>query len=432
MEYKSIYDDLEIGDIIIVSSTNQNLSKKKQLVSWMNYSGQKVAYKMFQESSNFIFSDDYNHFKYTHVILGLSNGIFMESVKGAGVKVFSLNELIKLFDSDYSNDFRVIRHLNLDEKMKEKIFKAAEFHYQESYNINILKSKKRFGYAYCSEFIANVFGKVDIPLNSQYRTYPIDILNLLNDSSRWDEVTNLYKKVFEDKHCREFGELLIYSFLKLHQQNDLSRMISKFTNRYSYSQISFYDSLYKKDFSNLDKTIESTSMENNFDIELDEILEKAETTIGTLEILQLNIKSVIKELEEQKDLTSEQLNTTWKQTETLEDIHSKTNQKVYEINEVLNIYSKINGLWNQILTIDDSDNIIHTDEYKKVLENIERVNPILSDLSSKFKNIRDFILELSAIQKTIPKSEPLFDCLTRYSNLFYLLCNNYTIRLDNK
>lgn len=170
----------KIGDILLV----QNKSKK----SLLN--------RMFQA----IVSRKIKPAKYSHVILCLSKGIYIEAMKyekndeGFGVDFLCIKELKKRFKSEYNPNWKIIRNTTLTKKQEDKIYKKSMFFFGQSYNKNfIVQMTNKNSYhdsSYCSELVSRIYQDLEIKFNVS-EVWPNDI-DAISQQDDWIDVTQEY------------------------------------------------------------------------------------------------------------------------------------------------------------------------------------------------------------------------------------------------
>ncbi len=373
--------NFEIGDIILVSSTNQSLKVYSRIIPYVNYTSQQIG--------TFKFKKNYN---YTHVILSLSKELFIDSTPENGIEVYCLGDLINNFSKLYNSNFKVIRNKNvkLNILLKEKLFKAAEYYYGQSYNWQMLSKKEYLHKSYCSDFISNVYNRINIKIKDEKPIWPIHIYELI-ENNNWEDITEEYEKYFNDyKKTKELSKdnnlLNIFRisdlFKRFHKNKVLINTINEFTNRYDTSNKSFYNELYPN---------EDIKIQNNDDILLEDKytpinFKEMESIFGNLKTFASTIKFYIEEDNSNNLLKNEDVQINWNIHTNVESIQKITNDRIIELYNTLNLLDELNVY------------------YKKNIQNIVEHYPLFN--IKKEENIKNFIKEF---QKLFPIPDNLKD-----------------------
>ena len=231
---KKYREDMEIGDILFVQSDKKFIALAQKTTHYLNKRG----------TSSVVYKD----FHFTHVILSLGKGLFIDSVGGRGVSVFTLKKLIDDFENVYTDNFKVFRNKTLTDKHKETIFKKAEFYLFEDYNlIGINSKRKRQGKSYCSELIKNIYEETEIPISNSYKAHPIDLYEKFLDNKNWDDnITEHYKDIVDRNDSLDIftsnGYLEIFSTNLL--MNTLIKSVNVYTSNFKTLPKSSYFSIY--------------------------------------------------------------------------------------------------------------------------------------------------------------------------------------------
>lgn len=224
----------EIGDIILISN-KACLSKVQRCLQTLG--SLKIS-------------------KYSHAILALSQGIYIEAMKDNNkndkydIDIFCINELKKRFESDYYNNWKVIRYKKIDSTIQNKIFENANYFYGQKYNSNpiskVFKHKYKIDSSYCSELVQRIYEKAGIILDYCERDFwPVHLERLTKrHKDDWEDVTSLYDKkcsnfydeIFYNDLCNDHRKLKNYIFLnyKKHLEiceniNDMKKFINSVT-----------------------------------------------------------------------------------------------------------------------------------------------------------------------------------------------------------
>ncbi len=241
MKNKKIIDYLCVGDILFVGS--------QTIIGWTLKTGQKFTKARYKKS-----------FDYSHVILSLGKGLFIESSKKKGVSILTSIDLLEKMDTSYYKDnYRVFRNeiISNSKEMKRKIFMSAEYYYGQTYNkcfyqkICDYPNFKREKHAYCSQLIYNIYNSaLNLKLKPKKNSddvFPIHIWDMLNDSADWKEVTNDLK--FMLKNMKKYQEKYQLDFKKDQTFDILDKKIIINNNKDRENVFSIYDILlYHQNF----------------------------------------------------------------------------------------------------------------------------------------------------------------------------------------
>jgi len=228
---KSFYpQNLDIGDIILVSS-------KKPI---------KIAQRIKKGKT------DEN--KYTHVIIVINLGMFIEATKNKKVRVFCYDELKKRLNKNY-RDWKVIRKKDLTNEDKQKIFKNSLYFLDQKYNYNFLSVNKREEASYCSELFYKIYKKSKIKTKCKALKkninifWPVDVAKLdLLCPKEWQDITNIVSTYNKNKY-EIFNETIITNLCKnniIHYINFIQKL-----NQVSYESITNTHNYLKKINKNL-------------------------------------------------------------------------------------------------------------------------------------------------------------------------------------
>jgi len=176
---KILLDSLCVGDILFVES--------KDKAGIFNSFAQRMLTKLNLKEK----------FKYTHVILSLGKGLFIESNMDNGVSILTCLDLSEKINIYYIDNYKIFRNkiVSKNKEMKRKIFMSAEYYYGQKYNLLFVVSQtKRNGHAYCSQLVYNIYkDAINLELKSKSflnDVFPIHIWNILNANNEWYEVTS--------------------------------------------------------------------------------------------------------------------------------------------------------------------------------------------------------------------------------------------------
>lgn len=221
----------EIGDIILISN-KACLSKIQRCLQTLG--SLKIS-------------------KYSHAILALSQGIYIEAMKDNNkndkydIDIFCINELKKRFESDYYDNWKVIRYKKIDSTIQNKIFENANYFYGQKYNSNpigkVFKHKYKINSSYCSELVQRIYEKAGIILDYCERDFwPVHLERLTKrHKDDWEDVTSLYDKKCSNFHddnfyndlCNDHRKLKNYIFLNYKKHLEICENINdmkKFMN----------------------------------------------------------------------------------------------------------------------------------------------------------------------------------------------------------
>lgn len=231
MNKKFCIENQKVGDIILVS--NKAISSHIQRVGQTVFSLKK---------SN-----------YSHAILALEKGIYIEAMKGKHIKnnidIICIDELQKRFQTEYKDNWKIVRLKKINSSIQEKIVQEAQYFYGQLYNSNPL-NKRVFGKHYtnasfCSELVQRIYEKSNIQIGKKNQDiWPLD-LDLLTKKSKgkWHDVTSQYKR-----RCPSSHDDSLYVNLCLIKKSFSGKILLA-----QKAQISMIDKI--NDFSNLFESI---------------------------------------------------------------------------------------------------------------------------------------------------------------------------------
>lgn len=389
----------------------------------MNYTGQKLGTKTF-----------YKDYIYTHAILVLSQGLYIESTGGKGVVVFSANDLINRFKNEYNEDFKVIRNIKVNNRdIQKKIFVKAEYYYEQKYNSAFILPWKRKARSYCSELIANIYKDVEIPFRKPlYATWPIHLLREFDKNDDWKDVTEDYiinlnnlKKIQSDEQSNyllDNATLLVTLFISQHKHNDAMRLIKQCTNNYQVTTSSFYDIMYNSQISENYKELEKYEYEP---INFDQILNSQKTMLGRLKTIEPIIQNYIEEKNGSHNITDEDIQTSWKEENNQKIIKEKIDSKIDTLLYIVKENYKINLQYN-------SNIIFYTVYYKNdelsipIKEKVDIKN-YLSKFKEEYSIAEDIELTLKEIIKLIENNDSFLN--EARDEVFFNIINLHTMSL---
>lgn len=164
--------------------------------------------------------------KYSHVILCLSNGIYIEAMKYKknnqkfGIDFLSIKELKKRFKSEYDPNWKVIRNTTLTKDQQSKIYEKSMYFFGQRYNNNFIVKKTNkgsyHGSSYCSELVSRIYQDIGITFNAS-EVWPADI-DTISEENDWVDITWEYsndseisddiKAVFNDDSFENWCQLI--------------------------------------------------------------------------------------------------------------------------------------------------------------------------------------------------------------------------------
>ena len=408
---------MEIGDILFVDSNNKNGNYKDKILRYFNIKGQYL----FSKNKSF---NKYRNFHFTHVILSLGKGLFIESIPDTGVWIFQLQKLIDDFEKVYSVDFKVFRNKTLTEEQREKIFKRAEYYLFEKYNNNFINDKnKKKGKSYCSELIKNIYEEIGIKLSNSYRAFPIELYDFILADDNWNEdALDNYKFKINTKNSSDisFSNFYFELFSINMLMNTFIRGTNIITNNFKYLPESAYSIIHSNQNNsalNIDEFDISCLAKENKDNENI----KQSDIFSLLKLLICDIKEIDNDsyLEE---LSNDNLITHWQDKINVEMAKALVSKDKEEKNKFLT--ESINILENfftQIVTliVYYKHDIIKEKDYCKL-------KYFCSFVKSNFPNDIDVTTE-------IIKFENILDNESYQKIIFFINCINYInkFNLDN-
>jgi hypothetical protein len=172
----------EIGDIILIS--NQATTSKVQ--------------RGLQSIGSFKYS------KFSHAILALEKGIYIEAMKDKKTKnnitIFCIDELKKRLKKEYKDNWKIVRFKNINSDIQKEILQSADYFYGQKYNSNPfykkVNNKHNIKSSFCSELVQRIYDKSNIKIGRIYQDiWPVH-LDLLTKKSKdkWEDVTYKYNK----------------------------------------------------------------------------------------------------------------------------------------------------------------------------------------------------------------------------------------------
>lgn len=169
---------LNAGDILLVNNR-----------TWYNIVGQMLLRKRSSVNT-------------THVALSLGNGIFIHADTSCGVDLVFLPDLIDKSDGNW----KVIRHIDIQDAIEEKIEQAGVYHLNKAYSYGFLLKENEKS-LFCSQFVdlvyktigVNIFNREESAgLINKSNAFPVDFERLLADDKKWIDVTKFYLDAIND------------------------------------------------------------------------------------------------------------------------------------------------------------------------------------------------------------------------------------------
>lgn len=362
---KKYIENMEIGDILFVQSNKRFIALFQRITHFFKKRG----------NSSVVYKD----FHFTHVILSLGNGLFVDAVGGRGVSIFTLQKLIDDFENEYIyiDNLKVFRNKTLTDKQKETIFKKAEYYLFEDYNlIGINSKRKREGKSYCSELIKNIYESAEIFFGDSYKAHPIDLYEkFLNDKNWNDDITEHYKDIVENNDSLDIFtsnvNLEIFSTNLL--MNTLIQLVNVYTSNFKTLPKSSYFSIYPNTEHTIlthDEFIKTLNLQRSLEKEDSESI-KMNDIFSSLSILVTSIK----EREDDsylEELSDEDLITNWRDKIDIKKARSLVNkdkdEKEKYFNEAIDMLEQLPKTLISIIEIYKSDGF--KQEYYYILENL--------------------------------------------------------------
>ncbi|MFY4817945.1 YiiX/YebB-like N1pC/P60 family cysteine hydrolase [Aliarcobacter butzleri] len=406
-------EDMEVGDILFVQS-NKKYIYLAQIVKHFCKTKGKTSIK-------------YREYHYTHVILSLGKGLFIDSVNKKGVTIFTIKELLYDFENVYKEKFQVFRNKALTDKQKEIIFKKAEFYLFESYNKGIFRKEKIKGRSYCSELIKNIYENAEIPISNAYISYPIDLYeNFINDKNWNDDITQYYKDIIKknDPFCI-FSSNLYLSILSMNLLMNLyTKLVNVYIADFRILQQSSYSILYQNQNSQSYSYDEFTK---NFDTQNE--LEKKkyfEKEIFSLLLYQAN--KINKRIENNylKDLNDNHLITHWMDEINIERAKNLVAKDIDETERYfyqnIDILEKLPITIKNIIDIYKSGKIEQElyDKFRKFFTDIQCMFPMNIDVDEEIKKLES-ILDEQEYKKVLLAIKNIYKVRKSYINTINLI-----------
>ncbi|WP_072025440.1 YiiX/YebB-like N1pC/P60 family cysteine hydrolase [Dickeya undicola] len=182
---------LNAGDILLINNRTKN--------RWYNILGQKILRKTPSVNT-------------THVALSLGDGIFIHADTSCGVDLAFFPELLDKSEGNW----KVIRHIEINDETEEEIKKSGIFHFKKAYNYGIILKESETS-LFCSQFVDLAYKTIGVDIfrrkkdNSLLRLdniLPVDFERLLTNDKNWSDVTNIYLDNMNDN----FFENLKHNF----------------------------------------------------------------------------------------------------------------------------------------------------------------------------------------------------------------------------
>ncbi|MBP4048787.1 hypothetical protein J9978_04660 [Chromobacterium violaceum] len=152
----------------------------------------------------------YKNSKSSHVLFSFGDGVFVHSTTDAGVNFAFYENILK----DCKDGWRVIRMKGLADVQREAMMKASIYFIDQAYNYKFFfKSNERS--SFCSELVAKIFERAGINLfeKESGTITPADFDKAADSDAHWEDVTEGYKKAFEEIAKDPFIHQLGYSTL---------------------------------------------------------------------------------------------------------------------------------------------------------------------------------------------------------------------------
>lgn len=360
---KKYIENMEIGDILFVQSNKRFIALAQIFTHFLEKKG----------NSSVVYKD----FHFTHVILSLGKGLFVDAIGGRGVSIFTLQKLIDDFENEYTDNLKVFRKKTLTDKQKETIFKKAEYYLFEDYNlIGINSKRKRKGKSYCSELIKNIYEGTGISFGDSYKAHPIDLYEKFLDDKNWnDDITEHYKDIVKSNDSLDIFTSNMY--LEIFSLNLLMNTLIKLTNVYTSNFKTLPQSSYFSIYPNTDHTILSCD-EFTKTLNLQRSLEKEDSeSIKTNDIFS-SLSILVTSIKEKEDdrylekLSDEDLITNWRDNIDIEKARSLVNKDKDEqekcFYESIDMLEQLQKTLISIIEIYKSDKF--KQEYYYILENL--------------------------------------------------------------
>lgn len=134
--------------------------------------------------------------KSSHVLLGFTDGIFIEATPNGGVDFCLITDAIQSVEKDW----RIIRFKNLTPDHQDKLLKSSMYFFREGYNFNFI-GKSKMGRSFCSELVVKIFKQAGISLfstNMPSITWPAKFDSVANTNVDCEDVTYEYLNVLKD------------------------------------------------------------------------------------------------------------------------------------------------------------------------------------------------------------------------------------------
>lgn len=189
------YDSTLAGDIILVTSQGK--------YSLVNRLWQRLT-------SNF--KIDFQDIP-SHIAICYGGVSVLHAIKMDGSTISSAADFFR--EKDYKNNFRAFRNIELEHKIttgyfskKDIVFKIEKY-WGQPYNFGVIVKAKSPNKKFCSEVAATFFqdiGVLDSTLTPS-KIYPIDLMRICSESSKWREVTIAYQSLLSSSFIKKEFEI---------------------------------------------------------------------------------------------------------------------------------------------------------------------------------------------------------------------------------
>ncbi len=219
----------QAGDIVLTKGSS---NKSNQIIFFQNI------------SSKFTNTP---HTKFSHVSLGVSNGVFIEATVAESHDVRFLH-----FDELFSkaNAYKVYRNNTLSTEHKNDIIKWSRRYVQQDYRPikntlwEIAKEKlffyatfkgffshytveEKYNQSFCSELVIKILRNTKsiniFPEKNAAKLAPAHLQNYLDESGDWEDITSNYKELLDDKKQYEEKKSKAIDYLKTISHDQLEK-----------------------------------------------------------------------------------------------------------------------------------------------------------------------------------------------------------------
>lgn len=175
---------MQTGDVLLVSGRGKT---SKYLIFF-----QKIFYWNTRSS---------------HILLGITDGIFIEATPNGGVNICLMHDVLKTV----KNNWRIIRFKKITPDHQENIIKSAIYFYQQGYNFKLIGTPQK-NRSFCSELVVKIFNRTGIPIFGKKlpsAIKPAMFDREANKNGDWEDVTSEYQKIlldiFENETIYRYG-----------------------------------------------------------------------------------------------------------------------------------------------------------------------------------------------------------------------------------